>query len=59
MGLDASKDVRATGPEPRVYVMVSAPGGINPEDTAQKIAHAVRKVAAGADVYINTTEEES
>ena len=45
-------------PEPRVCVVVSAPGGADPEDTAQAIARAVQKVAPGADVYTTTSKED-
>lgn len=45
-------------PEPRVCVVVSAPGGADPEDTAQAIAFAVQRVAPGADVYTTTSKEE-
>lgn len=45
--------------EPRVYVVITCPTphGATPADTAAAIAHAVRKVAPGADIYHHAPEE--
>ncbi|MCP3017332.1 hypothetical protein NGM33_28775 [Nocardiopsis dassonvillei] len=45
---------------PRVCVVVTCPTapGATPEETAAAIAHAVRRVAPGADIYHHTPEED-
>lgn len=44
--------------EPRVFVVVSAPAGDDPEATAQELALTVQKAVPGADVYTSTTTKE-
>lgn len=46
-----NQPTRTDAPPIRVYVVVSAPAGSDPEETTRAIAHAARKAAPGADVY--------
>lgn len=42
----------------RVYVLVSAPAGTDPESTVQAIALAAKRAAPGAEVYTHHGEVE-